>query len=47
VEGVREDGGRMPVGEIEELKGDALLVGGTAQGGEKHVDQAGVARAFI
>ena len=37
----------MPVGEIEKLEGDALLVGSTAQGGEKHVDQTGVAWAFI
>jgi hypothetical protein len=37
----------MTVGEIQELEGNALLVRGTAQGGEKHVDQAGVAGAFI
>lgn len=46
MQGVREDGGRVSVGEIEELQWDAFLVGGAAQGGEQHVDQARVARPF-
>lgn len=36
----------MPVGEVEELERDALLVGCDAEGGEEHVDEAGVAGPF-
>lgn len=38
MEGVGEDGGGVSVGEVEELEGDALLVGCYAEGGEEHVD---------
>lgn len=36
----------MAVGEVEELEGDALLVGGYAEGCEEHMDEAGIAGAF-
>ena len=37
----------MSVCEVEELKGDALLVGGAAEGGEKHVDKAGISWTLV
>ena len=37
----------MAVGEVEELEGDALLVCGTAEGGEEHVDQPCISRTFV
>ena len=47
METVGEEGGGVAVGEVEELEGDAFLVGGYAEGGEEEVDEAGVAGAFV
>lgn len=42
---VLEDVGGVAVGEVEELEGDAVLVGCYAEGGEEHVDEADIAGA--
>ena len=46
MEGIGQDRGRVPVGEIEELKRDSFLVGCNAEGREYHVDQSSVPGAF-
>ena len=43
MQGVLERGGRVAVGEVHELEGDAFLVGGYTEVGEDHVDETGVA----
>lgn len=47
MERVRQDGGGVSVGEIQKLQRDPLLIGSDAEGGEEHVDEAGVAGAFL
>lgn len=46
VQGVLKRGGGVAVGEVHELEGNALLVGGNTQIGKYHVDKAGIAGAF-
>ena len=47
MQGVGEEGGGVAVSEVEELEGDALLVGSYAEGGEEEVNQARVAGALV
>lgn len=46
MQSVRQDGGGVSVGEVEELEGNPFLVGSAADVVEEQVDEAGVAGPF-